>query len=318
MVENNDPGFIGRIFVAELGGQGLTVLTNNGGNAQRGVRIPEESTASVLAMKPVKLEMFQTKDSSQEAGWLVEAKILRALVAMNSYLLETAGTPISEDTLRAAQQKKDPVRLKASFATRKPVPVGHQQSVPGVLAMFIMMNLLIFGGATVASERREGVLKRLLAQPISRGELVAGKILGLLFLGAVQIGVLLLAAKFAMKLDFAGNLHLVLLTSTVYAAVAAAGGVMIGSLLTREDKVVAVCVLASMVMAALGGCWWPLEIVPEKIRLAGHLFPTAWAMDAFHQLISFGGGLKEILGSLAVLAGFGLATTIGAVRFFRA
>src|SRR5262249_47330655 len=116
----------------------------------------------------------------------------------------------------------------------------------------------------------------------------------------------------------AGNLPLVIITTLVYACVAAAGGVLIGSLISREDKVVAICVLASMVMAAMGGSWWPLEIVPPNVRLLGHLFPSAWAMDALNQLISFGGGLREIAVSLVMLAGYALAATGAAIRFFRA
>ena len=317
LIENHDGGFIGAALVKELGAQGLDVTTNKE-SAERGVRIPAETTAKIAAMKPVKLEMFQKSDSPPEAGTLVEAKIVRALVALNSYFVETAGTPLSGDTLRIAQEKPNPVRLKASFATRKPVPAGNRQSVPGVLVMFIMMNLLIFGGTTVASERREGVLRRILVQPIGRVELVLGKIGGLILLGAVQVAVLLIAARFAMGMHFAGNLHLVVLTSLVYAAVAGAGGVLIGSIISREDKVVAICVLASMVMAAMGGSWWPLEIVPEKVRWLGHLFPSAWAMDALHQLISFCGGFREIAAFLLILCGYGAAATFAAVRYFRA
>ena len=53
--------------------------------------------------------------------------------------------------------------------------------------MYLMMNLLIFGGATVAAERRNGVIKRLMVHPVTRLELVMGKIYGLMLLGVAQI-----------------------------------------------------------------------------------------------------------------------------------
>jgi ABC-type multidrug transport system permease subunit len=136
-------------------------------------------------------------------------------------------------------------------------------------------------------------------------------------LGFVQIAVLLAAGLLFMNLNVAGNIVEIALVMLVYAWAAAALGVLLGSVIAREDKVVAVCVLASMVMAAMGGCWWPLEIVPENVRLAGHFFPTAWAMDALHQLISFGGGMAEVWRPLLAIAGFGAAATFGARRFFR-
>jgi ABC-type multidrug transport system permease subunit len=214
-------------------------------------------------------------------------------------------------------RRPNPVALRASFGTRKPVPGGYQHSVPGIMVMSILMNLLLFGGASIAGERREGVLKRLMVQPLSRPELILGKITGLLLLGAVQAGFLLAVGALFMHVSLAGNAGLVILTIAVFSWASAASGILIGSVLAREDKVVAVCVLASMVMAALGGCWWPLEVVPEHVRMAGHIFPTAWAMDAFHQLISFGGGWREIRGEIAALALLAAAATYGAMRFFR-
>ena len=84
-----------------------------------------------------------------------------------------------------------------------------------------------------------------------------------------------------------------------------------------EDKVAGVCVMASLVMAAVGGCWWPLEIGPPVLRLLAHCVPAGWAMDALHQLISFGGGLSDAARPIAVLAAFGLAANALAARFFK-
>jgi ABC-type multidrug transport system permease subunit len=48
-----------------------------------------------------------------------------------------------------------------------------------------------------------------------------------------------------------------------------------------------------------------------------HLLPSGWAMEALHQLISFGNGFDAILLPLGVLVGFGLLATFLAARFFR-
>ena len=75
--------------------------------------------------------------------------------------------------------------------------------------------------------------------------------------------------------------------------------------------------VCSLVMAAMGGCWWPMEVMPDFMKTVGHLFPTAWAMDALHQLMSFGGGLAQIQLELLILALFALVTTGLAARFLR-
>jgi ABC-2 type transport system permease protein len=60
----------------------------------------------------------------------------------------------------------------------------------------------------------------------------------------------------------------------------------------------------------LGGCMWPLEIVPPAVRALGHLTPHAWAVDAWVVLLSRGGGLLDILRQLAVLLAFAVGQLV--------
>jgi ABC-type multidrug transport system permease subunit len=113
------------------------------------------------------------------------------------------------------------------------------------------------------------------------------------------------------------NLPAVALTLIVYSWVAASLGVLVGSLTVAEDRVVAISVLSSLLMAALGGCWWPLEVGPPVLKTLALCLPSGWALQALHQLISFGSGFREILFPLTVLLAFGAAANLLAARFFR-
>jgi hypothetical protein len=101
----------------------------------------------------------------------------------------------------------------------------------------------------------------------------------------------------------------------VFAWVAGSLGVLVGSLVAAHDRVTGICVLASLLMAALGGCWWPLEIGPPVMKTISLCLPTGWALQALHQLISFGSGFDAVWLPLAVLAGFGAAANLLAARF---
>ena len=326
VVENADTGFLGNFFVDELSAQGLWRVdpaTDKKTKPIGKIQIPADFTERVLAKHASNIELISLAgaDSPGDAA-LVEVRLIRALVAINSHLLEAATAtgalwPPSEEALRAVKAKPELVVLDSSFAGRRPVPTGINFSLPGNLVNFLMMNLLIFGGTTVAVTRRSGVLKRLLTLPVRRGELVAGQIYGLWLLGAVQIAFLLLVGRLVFDLNLGANLPGVLLVLLVFAWVAAALGVLVGSLLDAPDRVVGVCILTSLLMAALGGCWFPLEIVSESMRTAAHCVPTGWAMDALGQLITFGHGLDAVVTPLFVLIGFGTAATAAAARWFR-
>ncbi len=346
LIENADTGPLGNVFVDVLSAQGLWRLDpakDKKNKPVRLIRVPADFTERVLAKRATNVELLPVpgREDAQGDALVIEARLLRALVALNSHLLEasSAGTdavaasvrsvpqlqpstpqptwPPSEEALRATMVKPALVSLDAKFAGRDPIPSGIGFSLPGNLVYFLTMNLLIFGGATLAATRRSGVLKRLLTLPVTRSQLIAGQLYRLWLLGAVQIGFLLLVGKLVFHLNVGANLPGVLLVLLVYSWVAAACGLLIGSLLDAPDRVVGVCVLASILMAAVGGCWFPLELAPEALRTAGHCVPTGWALDALHRLISFGGDLGSVVKPLLVLVAFGTAATAAASRWFR-
>ncbi|MFM1945383.1 MAG: hypothetical protein RI897_4365 [Verrucomicrobiota bacterium] len=322
-VDNADAGFLGEILEGQLSGEGLRVVraTNSVEGVGRLV-IPEGFTDSVLGLEAVKLAYEPAAESGDPLGALTELRLFKAMVRMNLALVEHAlkeGTnrvPTSEG-VRDLLLEEPMVELRSSYAGRRPVPSAFNLSVPGNIVMYLMMNLLIFGGASVAWERRSGVLRRVMVHPVRPWEWVTGRVYGLMLLGLIQVMVLLAAGQFLFGVEVGADLGLIFLTLMIYAWVAGSFGVLMGSWILSEDKVVGLCILASLVMAALGGCWWPLEIVPDSMKVVAHVVPSGWAMDALHQLISFGGGWVEVRGALGVLVMFGLAAHGGAVWLWR-
>jgi ABC-2 type transport system permease protein len=71
-----------------------------------------------------------------------------------------------------------------------------------------------------------------------------------------------------------------------------------------------------MLMAALGGAWWPLEVTPQIYQTVVKILPTTWAMMAFNDIIVRGAGVADVLLNVAVLLGFALLFfVIGIWRF---
>jgi ABC-2 type transport system permease protein len=323
LVENQDPGFLGRILLDEMGSQGMnSVDPNNAASASRGVRIPSDFTQNILNRTQAKVQFFRKEGSSEADAILIEVRLVRALVALNGHILEAVTDPnhggaLTEAGLREVMASPNPVRLDARFAGRKPVPSGFSFSLPGNLVMYLVMNLLIFGGATVAGERRGGIIKRLWVHPVTRLELVAGKVYGLMLLGMIQIAFFMVVGRFLFHVNLGANLPAVVTTLLLLAWVAASLGVFVGSLFTAEERVAGLCVLAGLLMAALGGCWWPLEIGPPVFKTISLCLPSGWALAALHQLISFGSDSRAVLTPWAVLLAFGAAANLLAARFFR-
>ncbi|RKX34463.1 MAG: hypothetical protein DRP71_07025 [Verrucomicrobia bacterium] len=323
LIDNLDTGFMGTLLMEELNARGLQLAgESERDEAERGIAIPAGFTDEILATEQVKLSFFKLQGSAGPPAALIEVRLVRALVGLNSALVEFVlknppGTKFSEDGLRELLQREDPVQLDAQFAGRNPIPAGYQQSLPGILVMYLLINLLSFGAISLTIERREGIIRRLAAYPVRPLELVLGKIFGRFLVGGVQILFLLAVGQLFLGVKVGHNLPLILTTLAIYSWMCAALGVLIGAVSSSPDRTLGISIVVGMVMAALGGCWWPLEIVGDTMRAIGMSLPTGWAMSAMHQLISFGGGFAQVDWQMAALAALGLVVTLLAGRFLR-
>jgi ABC-type Na+ efflux pump permease subunit len=216
----------------------------------------------------------------RRAVWTVLADV----VAVRS----EGGNPGPESFAELDQRARVLTLRVESAGRRARPPVGFEQAIPGTLVMFTMLVLLTSGAMLLVIEREEGLLKRLAATPISRSSLVLGKWTSKMTLGVVQIAFGVLLGALAFGIDWGQALPAVGIVLVAWAAFNASLGIFLANTVRSRAQMGAVGVLASMVLAALGGCWWPIEITPGWMQgLAGFL-PTGWAMDAMHKLVSFG------------------------------
>jgi ABC-type multidrug transport system permease subunit len=213
------------------------------------------------------------------------------------------------------------VRIDARFAGKATViPGGFAQSIPGNVVMFVLLVALTFGAASVSGERQGGQLRRLATSPVSRTQIIAGKIAGRFVVAGFQITILMLfgmAASRIWGIPIGDNPVLTWFVLLVYAVAVAPLGVAFGAWFTDPDRAASVGVIATMVMAAFGGCWWPLEVVSRPLQILALAFPTGWAMRAMHGTISFGQTLGGMSIPLLALAGFSLVFTLIAIRSLR-
>ena len=81
-------------------------------------------------------------------------------------------------------------------------------------------------------------------------------------------------------------------------------GLMLATLLRSEAALIAALVIVSMVLAALGGAWFPLEVTGPTFAAIGHLSPAAWVLDALRAIILRGWSVGQILPYLGAAWGY--------------
>ena len=205
----------------------------------------------------------------------------------------------------------------APAGQRQVILSGFEQAIPGILVMFTLLVLLTSGGSMLVFERNKGLLRRLAYAPMSRTEVVAGKWGGRMVLAVLQVASAVLVGTLAFDMQWGPDVPMVIAELLAWAAFCASAGLMLGSLARTDSQAAGLGLLVANVLAALGGCWWPIEITPPWMQALQNFMPTGWAMDALHKLISFEAGAASALPYVLTLL-LGSAVVAGiAVRSFR-
>ncbi len=317
VVLNRDTGPWGVYFIEKIKAPGIDVQVVDKEPAEysRILVIPEDFSQKITDKKTQQLVFKKNADANAQAAAQVETKIIQAIART---ITELILHPDTATFFEKRQPFKNIIEIKAGFPenTLKKTPSGFDHVIPGTIVQFIMMMVLIYGGIVVMEDRQHGILTRVLFSSTSIGELWGGKFLGRLIMGLIQAFILVIAGKLFFNLNL-GNNFLSILNVAVFSITIASLSIFIGSVLNKEDLIIGVSILLANTFAALGGCWWPIEVVPQTFRTLGIISPAYWAMDSFHKIIFFNGGFSDIALNLIVLLGFALIFTLLAVRFFR-
>lgn len=188
-------------------------------------------------------------------------------------------------------------------------------SSAGQLVTWVFIPL--FGiSALFAYERQQGTLRRLLTTPTCKAVFLLGTISGQVVMALIQMSLLILFGMFALDLQWGRDPFALFTLLTSAALAGGAIGTTMGTFIKSESQANGLSIMAGMVMALLGGCWYPLELFPATVQNIVKIFPTTWAMQGLLDLVLYGGGLADILLESAVLLGFaGVFFTIGVMRF---
>jgi ABC-2 type transport system permease protein len=280
--------------------------------------VPKGAGESFGTSKPIK-PVFHAGREETNTERSLRFKATKALMAV---YLATAPVPSAATrdpealVQRLAGGEVLKVRAEDLGVRRREVTAGFQRSVASYLVMFVLLNLLALG-AGLAEERASGRMRRLFIAPVSRAQIVLGKLLMRFTVGWIQVAYMLAVGVLIFKIQWADHSWVFFAFLSVYALAAAALGMLIGTLFDDPDKASTAGIWTAILLSPLGGLWWPLEVVGPTMRTVGHLVPTGWAMEGVNSMLAFGAGAREVAPFAAALLALFAASFTMAVRRLR-
>lgn len=234
-----------------------------------------------------------------------------------------------------AEERRDRKEFDLSNFVTQVLPVTHEDfrpparpkrltymlahSVSGIGVMMLMFGLVACA-SLLLRERESGTLVRLLLSPAERSAILWGKFLFTAGIGVVQLTLLFTFGAFVFGVNpLDGFATFAVITLSVLAAVTAFG-MLVGTAARTQKQADGISTIVILVMSALGGAWFPLQILelgtPMKIVMSCTL--THWAVSSYQDFFWNGRSFLApvMLQKIAVLWGFTLVATFVARKLF--
>jgi ABC-2 type transport system permease protein len=191
---------------------------------------------------------------------------------------------------------------------------------PVFLGYFGYFFVFLLTGISFLRERIGGTLERLLATPVTRGEIVLGYSLGFGLFATLQVIVLTLfilnaiavpsigpipAFTIGLGVASAGSPALAFVLAVLLALGAVNLGIFLSTFARTELQVIQFIPLVIVPQGLLGGIFWPIDRLPDVLQAVAHVLPMTYAVDGLREVMLKGADLssRTVQLDLLVLAG---------------
>ena len=231
---------------------------------------------------------------------LVEADATDPAAASGA--VSALGTIASRALLRA--QGREPVTDPAggggdtlSFIVHRrynPENITQYNIVPGLLGVILQMTMVMMTAMALTREIERGTMENLLAMPATAGEIMLGKVLPYLAVGAVQVVIVLGAAKLLFAVPFLGGLGLLLTCVLIFVLALVLLGYTISTVARTQLQAMQLTFFFFLPSLMLSGFMFPFAGMPGWAQTLGELFPLTHFLRIIRAIMLKGADLSDI------------------------
>jgi ABC-2 type transport system permease protein len=177
--------------------------------------------------------------------------------------------------------------------------------VPGIIGMILSITMLIITSMSIVREREFGTLEQLIVTPVTRGELMLGKILPYALVGYVQVTAVLILGRLIFDMPVVGNLGVVYLVTFLFIVANLGLGLFISTLVRTQSQAMQASYFFVLPNILLSGFMFPREGMPPIAREIGLAFPLTYYLQILRGILLKGATFVDVLpqtGMLLLLA----------------
>jgi ABC-2 type transport system permease protein len=189
--------------------------------------------------------------------------------------------------------------------------------VPGLMCVVLMMSTLFITTLSITKERERGTMENLLAMPVRPIEVMLAKIVPYVFIGYIQVLLILAVSALVFHLPIRGSVPLLLVALGLFIASNLALGITFSTVATNQMQATQFAQFTLMPSFMLSGFMFPFRGMPVWAQWAGEIFPTTHAMRIVRGMLLKGNDMSTIMPEVWPIVGFTLVVVAIAVWFYR-
>ncbi len=188
--------------------------------------------------------------------------------------------------------------------------------VPGLIGVILTMTMVMFTAMAIVRERERGNLELLINTPVRNSELMVGKILPYIFIGLVQVTLILLLGSLLFNVPVEGSLIDVYLASLIFIAANLTLGLVISTVAQSQFQAMQITFFFFLPSILLSGFMFPFDGMPKAAQYIAELLPLTHFTRLIHGIILRGASIGELMSEIYALFAFSAITLILATKRF--
>jgi ABC-2 type transport system permease protein len=198
-----------------------------------------------------------------------------------------------------------------------PEGITQYNVVPGLMGVILTMTMVMMTGLAITRERERGTMENLLATPVLPVEVITGKIVPYVFIGFIQVSIILAAARWVFHVPFVGSVLAIYGASLIFIAANLTVGITLSSLAQNQLQGMQLTVFYFLPNILLSGFMFPFAGMPGWAQLIGNLLPLTYFNRLVRGILLKGNGWVDLWPSVWPIVVFTLVLMGVAVRFYR-
>ncbi|MFH1121860.1 MAG: ABC transporter permease [Bacteroidota bacterium] len=189
------------------------------------------------------------------------------------------------------------------------MPNAVQHNVPA-WTLFGMFLICIPVAGSIIKERSEGCLARLKTLPISFLNILMPKTIVFVAICLLQAIAIFLTGVYLMPflglpgLQMGGNFMALFLISLASALAASGFGIAIGSIASTHVQASTFGSVSTVILAAIGGVWVPVMVMPEIMRNISAFSPLNWGVNGYYNVFLRNASTMDVMPEILKLTAF--------------